>query len=140
MVTARDMAVLLFGAVCSAAPAQIDRLAFAASALPAEWVVAGDADRNTPFRTVRLSLAPANPDAHKEIAAIALDRSNPDSARYGQYLTAAQLNAIRAPSPDAVDAVVQWAESTGCKATPLRMGATIEVACSVGPPLVSRRM
>jgi subtilase family serine protease len=87
---------------------------------------------NAPFGEVILSLAPADPSAVDSIKAIALDRSNPTSPRYGNYLTMDQVNAMTAPPHAAVVNVLTWAQSAGATVTPSRLGATVTIKGTVG--------
>lgn len=45
------------------------------------------------------------------------DRSHPDSARYGKYLSAEEVHDLFAPSNEAVESVRGWLESAGIHAS-----------------------
>mmetsp|Transcript_13494 Transcript_13494/g.34635 ORF Transcript_13494/g.34635 Transcript_13494/m.34635 type:complete len:672 (-) Transcript_13494:181-2196(-) len=100
--------------------------------LPEGWVVApGAPKRDESFRAVQLALAPANPEAPRRIAAMAVERATPGNVNYGLWLSMDEVNAELAPAAAAVDAVTAWVASVGATASVSRRGAVVTVGATV---------
>ncbi|KAH8812738.1 peptidase S8/S53 domain-containing protein [Xylogone sp. PMI_703] len=78
---------------------------------PEEWVKLGNINRNG-LLPVRIGLAQQNLDQGHELL---MERSNPDSPKYGQHMTQQEVTDLFAPHNDSVDAVHSWLEAEGIK-------------------------
>ena len=86
----------------------------------------GSVDADT-VATFTITLAETNA---QELARIALAVSTPGHAEYGKFLDQAAIDALTAPPPGALGAVIAWLRAEGVVPATVERGRVVRVACS----------
>ena len=102
------LALLVGFAAVGSASAESQRVVKDTAPLPKGWADVGAASRDDTVK-VLLSLKPATADASERIKKHALACADPDdAANYGAHLSMAEVNALRAPAPEALQRVLAF--------------------------------
>ena len=94
---------------------------------PLGWRRAGGSVDADAVATFTITLAETNSE---ELARIALDVSTPGHAKYSKFLDQAAIDALTAPPPGALGAVIAWLRAEGVVPTTVERGRVVRIACS----------
>ena len=127
------LALLALLAGSASAESQARVIKGGAAALPKGWADVGAASPDDTIK-ILLSLAPATADASERIKKHALACADPDdAAHYGAHLSMAEVNALRAPAPEALHRVLAFFAGQGIDASVVGgKGDTIVARGTVG--------
>lgn len=124
----RTKCFLLLG-ICAFASASLH-----SSSLPSGWVQKSVFALDSPELRAPVSFVLALKEDEGVVAAIkktALAVSDPDSPSYGQFLNAAQIDAMTAPKTEDLKLVTSWLETAGVTSYTVK-GSRVEVLASIG--------